>query len=74
MSDLIAEIELNDDWDGEEDLDPEEVFCWTCGGDGCGVVGVDWESEDCVNGPYPGEIEKCPNCHGSGLAKDCWYW
>ena len=74
MTDLTLEVELNDDWAGEEDSGPENELCWTCGGDGWGVVGLDWDCDDYVNGPYPGEVERCPNCGGSGLAKDCWYW
>jgi hypothetical protein len=78
MSDLTAETaQLNDDFDDEEGFNPDEPneeLCHTCGGDGWGIVGVDWESDDPINGPYDGEIEKCPNCGGSGLAKDCWYW
>lgn len=48
--------------------------CWYCHGEGWGVVGDDWDCTDGVNGPYPGETEKCPNCHGSGKAKDCTFW
>lgn len=60
----------------EHDLDEEDfdLECHTCGGEGWGIVGVHWDSDDPVNGPYPSEVEKCPNCLGSGLAKDCWYW
>lgn len=70
--DKAAEIAEEIDYD---DLyDPGDEPCHTCGGDGWGIVGVDWDSDDPINGPYDGEIEKCPNCKGSGLAKDCWYW
>ena len=48
-------------------------WCWTCGGDGWGIRGESWSNNDPVNDP-DGEVERCPNCHGSGLAKDCWYW
>ena len=60
-----------------DDQAPEEEdnhCCWTCGGQGWGFVGTDWDSDDPINGPYDGEAETCPNCLGSGLAKDCWYW
>ena len=60
-----------DDYDDEPDPDR---WCHTCGGDGWGVTGTDWDCDDPINGPYDGEIEKCPNCRGSGLAKDCRYW
>lgn len=53
------------------ETEDEEAMCWQCDGDGFGIVGVDWDADDLINGPYPGEIERCPNCGGSGLAKDC---
>jgi len=75
MTDLAVEVdELSDGWEREEDFDPERDLCWTCGGDGWGIIGTDWDSDDYVNGPYLGEIERCPNCRGSGRAEDCWYW
>lgn len=57
------------DWPDEDD-----DSCSYCGGDGWGIVGTDWGCEDGVNGPYNGEIEQCPNCHGSGKAKDMTFW
>lgn len=48
--------------------------CWHCGGDGGGIVGVDWDGDDPINGPYDGEYERCPCCGGSGLARDCTFW
>ncbi len=57
----------------DTDRDPGAA-CWQCGGDGWGIVGQSWASDDPINGPYDGEVEKCPNCRGSGKAKDCWYW
>jgi hypothetical protein len=55
-----------DDWD-------EEADCWMCGGDGWGIVGVDWDTFDPL-WDEAGEVRRCPNCRGSGRAKDCWYW
>ena len=49
-------------------------WCTECGGDGYGIVGVDWDPHDYINGPHPGEVELCRNCRGSGLAKDMTYW
>lgn len=70
--DKAAEIAEEIDYD---DLyDPVDELCPTCGGDGWDIVGVDWDSDDYINGPYDGQITRCPNCKGSGLAKDCWYW
>jgi len=62
--------------DDEYLLGDEEQWepCHTCGGDGWGIVGKDWDSDDYINGPYDGEITECPNCRGTGLEKDCWYW
>lgn len=34
--------------------------CWYCGGEGWGIVGTNWDSHDPINGPYDGEIERCP--------------
>lgn len=56
----------------EGDYDHER--CWQCDGEGWGIVGEDWESDDPINGPYDGETERCPCCNGSGNAKDCRYW
>jgi hypothetical protein len=58
--------------DDEFDLsDPLDDLCPTCGGDGWGIVGTDWDCDDAINGPYNGQIERCPNCRGSGKLKDC---
>lgn len=48
--------------------------CSYCGGQGWGIVGVDWDTDDGINGPYEGEIEECPNCGGSGDADDMTFW
>jgi hypothetical protein len=59
----------------DDDLVPDpDADCWRCHGEGWGMVGCDWDSDDPINGPYNGEIERCNCCGGSGLAKDCWYW
>lgn len=68
---LKNDIEV--DCDDEYDRDPESDYCWTCGGEGWGVRGEDWTNDDSVNDP-DGEIERCPNCRGSGSADDVWYW
>ena len=46
--------------------DEDDDRCETCGGDGWGIVGTDWDCDDGINGPYDGEVAKCPDCHGSG--------
>lgn len=47
--------------------------CSYCGGRGWGIVGDDWENDDPVNFA-DGGIETCPNCGGSGDAKDMTFW
>ena len=49
-----------------DDLEPD---CHTCGGEGFEDCD-DWDcwEPNCRNGSH-----SCPNCHGSGLAKDCTY-
>jgi len=56
------------------DDDEPIALCHYCNGDGCGIVGLDWDCDDGVNGPYEAETERCPCCHGSGKAKDCTFW
>lgn len=61
---MSAELYIDDE-DYNEDLD-----CWQCGGEGL-VDGAElgdplWYDED--------NFYKCPNCGGSGDAKDCTYW
>lgn len=64
---------MSDDYREDfDDCDPDH-WCHTCGGDGWGISGESWPVDDPVN-DAPGEVEECPNCRGSGLAKDCWYW
>lgn len=66
---------MRDDCDDyEEDADPDGRACHYCRGEGWGIVGTDWDSDDSINGPYPGEDEKCPCCGGSGAAADCTFW
>lgn len=59
---------------GDEECPICGASCHYCGGEGYGMVGCDWDSSDPINGPYDGEIEDCPCCGGSGLAKDCTFW
>lgn len=65
----------DEDFDDREwSEDPNDMACHYCGGEGWGIVGCDWSSDDPINGPYDGEIEDCPCCHGSGKAEDCTFW
>jgi hypothetical protein len=59
---------------GDDECPVCNTDCWHCHGEGWGVVGDDWDSDDYINGPYDGEVQKCPNCRGSGKAKDCTFW
>ena len=59
--------------EGTQD-DADRTTCWYCGGEGYGLVGVDWDCSDGINGPYDGESERCPCCHGSGKADDESFW
>lgn len=50
-------------------------LCWHCGGEGFGIVGVDWDQDDPINNDPPMDAsDTCPCCRGSGLAKDCTFW
>lgn len=75
MSDHYEE-ELDADFEsGGSDIDdPHRTLCYYCGGDGWGIVGTDWDCSDGINGPYDGEIERCPCCGGSGKAEDERFW
>lgn len=63
--------EQDDDYEYDDD---ESAECSYCGGEGWGIVGVDWDTDDAINGPYDGETETCPNCGGSGDAEDMTFW
>lgn len=44
--------------------------CQTCDGDG-----VEWcDDWDCWERDCTGDSHLCPNCKGSGLASDQWFW
>jgi len=58
-------------WDTDDKADG---ICPHCDGDGFGIVGVDWDCEDGINGPYDGDTERCPWCYGSGKMSDVWLW
>ena len=63
---------LNDEF--YDDEDENDNPCPHCHGEGWGIIGVDWECDDPINGPYDGDIEKCPFCNGSGREEDVWIW
>ncbi len=70
----MSEEDPQDDYDSFGDDFDEDRFCHYCDGEGFGIVGTDWDCSDGVNGPYDGEVERCPCCGGSGMAKDCAFW
>jgi len=70
----VRDVPATDDYDDYYPNDEGDGRCTYCDGEGWGIVGCDWDSDDPINGPYPGEIEQCPNCRGSGKAEDMWFW
>lgn len=51
----------------------DDESCQTCGGDGFEQCEDD-SSEGCWEWDCDGDIHLCPNCYGSGRAKDQCYW
>ena len=70
MTDQVADALTDDD---DEDFDPNWA-CQTCGGDGVEECEDFDTSEGCWERDCNGRIHTCPNCRGSGKAKDQWYW
>lgn len=64
----------DDRLDDDDDEDDPDAECWQC--HGAGVVAVDWNFMPIALDHAPGHLKtaKCPNCAGSGLARDCTYW
>ena len=59
--------------------DEDSAPCQTCGGDGVEEC-EEWlfqedtdASEECWEQDCNGRVHTCPNCRGSGNAKDQWY-
>ena len=57
-------------------IEPDDDYepCQTCGGDGVEECEDFDTSEGCWERDCNGRIHTCPNCRGSGKAKDQWYW
>lgn len=68
-----ADIEELECGCGQDGCPVCDTSCWYCGGEGWKLVGYD-EDEDWERGWMMGDTIKCPNCHGSGKAKDCTFW
>lgn len=70
----MASVE-QDHYDEDEDYgDGLEPNCQTCRGEGVEECEDVNSSEGCWVAGCNGDIHTCPNCKGSGLAKDQWYW
>lgn len=63
-------LPLNDLADEDLDDDP----CVTCGGDGFEACEDQFSSEGCWEPGCSGDLHRCPNCRGSGRAKDQRFW
>ncbi len=57
-----------------ESIESERPLCQTCDGDGFELCEDVNSSEGCWESDCDGSAHTCPNCRGSGLAKDQWYW
>jgi hypothetical protein len=64
---IPEEAEFGDDED-------DGARCMTCGGDGIEECEDTDSAEGCWQSDCDGDFHTCTNCHGSGLAKDQWYW
>lgn len=63
-----------------DNIDPDDYEsdpdapCTECHGDGWGILGDDFANTDPLWDGPDGQVIRCPNCHGSGKAKDMTYW
>ena len=57
---------------GDDDCPSCGGDCWYCHGEGSYISGEDHD-DDPLWIP-PGTVVKCPNCGGTGKAKDCTFW
>jgi len=65
---------MNRDIEEDDDFyDPDEGYCWQCGGDGY-VDGEDIAQFYDYGWIDINKIYTCPCCGGTGDAKDCTYW
>lgn len=65
------QAETEEPWDGEHD--DESRGCWYCGGEGWGIVDLDFPCDDPL-WDLPGSVIRCRCCGGTGDAKDCTFW
>ncbi len=59
---------------GDDDCPECGGHCTECHGEGWGILGDDFSNVDPLWDGPDGQIIRCPNCRGSGLAKDMCYW
>lgn len=62
------------DYDPDPDYDPDSQNCQTCDGEGVEECQDHDSAEGCWQPDCTGDCHTCPNCKGSGLARDQWYW
>lgn len=55
-------------------FDYDDDRCMTCQGDGFEECETTNSAEGCWESDCDGDFHLCPNCKGSGLAKDQWFW
>jgi hypothetical protein len=59
----------------DDEGDPDARRCQTCGGEGFKECDDDCDQADDCGCPFGrAHLATCPNCRGSGDAKDQWYW
>ena len=58
----------------EDEHDPDARSCMTCRGEGWEWCEDTNSSEGCWEPDCDGEAHTCPNCYGSGDAKDQRFW
>jgi hypothetical protein len=61
-------------WPADPSECEDEVNCQTCLGEGYEECEDTNSSEGCWERDCNGYAHTCPNCRGSGHAKDQWYW
>ena len=74
MPESVGDSEVGEPQDYEYDDYDDEPGCMTCGGEGYEECEDVNSSEGCWEADCNGIIHTCPNCRGSGKAKDQRFW